>query len=287
MAQRSLVAVVLATAAIAMQSAPALHAARLEPESLAGWTTYVHATERRLAHELGDGRRFLGIDFDSDAAAERKAVLGGQVVVRRLEVPGVNGRPIDVSSARVHHWRGAVFVPGATLADLLAELRRNAPPAGQDDVLASRVLERGPDRMKVYLKLQRHKIVTVVFNTEHVVTFNTYGPSRASTVSVATKIAELENPGTAEARERPQGDDRGFLWRLNAYWRYEQVAGGVIAECESISLSRDAPALVRYVVEPVIESTARESIERALTAFRARFTAQPEMPRAPSRAPSP
>jgi len=35
------------------------------------------------------------------------------------------------------------------------------------------------------------------------------------------------------------GDDRGFLWRLNAYWRYEQVAGGVIAECESITLSRD------------------------------------------------
>jgi hypothetical protein len=127
-------------------------------------------------------------------------------------------------SARVHHWRGVVFVPGVTLAELLAELRRNAPPAGRDDVLASRVLERGPDRMKVYLKLQRRKLVTVVYNTEHVVTFRTYGPARASTVSVATKIAELENPGTPEERERPQGDDRGFLWKLNAYWRYEQVA---------------------------------------------------------------
>jgi len=52
------------------------------------------------------------------------------------------------------------------------------------------------------------------------------------------------------------------------------VAGGVIAECESISLSRDAPALVRYVAEPLIESTARESMDRTLTSFRARFAAK-------------
>ena len=273
MSQQSWMSAALVTLAIASQTAPVVHAERLEPASFAGWTVYVNATESRMTRELGDGHRFLGIDFDAAAASERAAVLGGQVLVRRLEMSGAGGRSVDVPSARVHHWRGVVFVPGVTLAELLAELRRNAPPAGRDDVLASRVLERGPDRMKVYLKLQRRKLVTVVYNTEHLVTFRTYGPARASTVSVATKIAELENPGTPEERERPQGDDRGFLWKLNAYWRYEQVAGGVIAECESISLSRDAPALVRYVVEPLIESTARESMERTLTAFRARFTA--------------
>ena len=271
MSQQSWMSAALVALAITLQTAPVVHA--VEPVSFARWSVYVNATESRVTHELGDGHRFLGIDFDADAASERAAVLGGQVLVRRLDVSGADGRSIDVPSARVHHWRGVVFVPGVTLAGLLAELRRDAPPAGRDDVLASRVLERGPDRMKVYLKLQRRKVVTVVYNTEHVVTFRTYGPARASTVSVATKIAELENPGTPEERERPQGDDRGFLWKLNAYWRYEQVAGGVIAECESISLSRDAPALVRYMVEPLIESTARESMERTLTAFRARFTA--------------
>ena len=272
MSQQSWMPAVLVTLAI-VQSAPVVHAERLGPASFAGWTAYVNATESRVTRELRDGHRFLGIDFDADAASERAAVLGGQVLVRRLDVSGADGRSIDVPSARVHHWRGVVFVPGVTIAELLAELRRNAPPAGRDDVLASRVLERGADRMKLYLKLQRRKLVTVVYNTEHVVLFRTYGPARASTVSVATKIAELENPGTPEERERPQGDDRGFLWKLNAYWRYEQVAGGVIAECESISLSRDAPALVRYVVEPLVESSARESMERTVTALRARFTA--------------
>jgi len=271
MAQRSWMPVVVVTAAIAMQSAPVLHASRLESASLTGWTTYVTAVERRLARELGDSTRFMGIDFDADAASERAAVLAGGVLVRQLQVASADGRAIDVPSARVHHWRGSVFVPGVTLADILDELRRNAPPPGKDDVLASRVLERGPDRMKVYLKLQRHKIVTVVYNTEHSVTFRTFGPARASTVSVATKIAELEDPGTPQERERPQGDDRGFLWKLNAYWRYEQVAGGVIAECESITLSRDVPAVFSFVIGSMIESTARESMERALNSFRARF----------------
>jgi hypothetical protein len=69
----------------------------------------------------------------------------------------------------------------------------------------------------------------------------------------------------------PIGDDRGFLWRLNAYWRYEEVAGGVLAECESISLSRDVPSLVRYFVGPLVESAARDSMERTLTTLRMRF----------------
>jgi hypothetical protein len=48
-------------------------------------------------------------------------------------------------------------------------------------------------------------------------------------------------------------------------------AGGVIAECESLSLSRDVPVLVDYVVGRIIDGTARESMERTLSALRARY----------------
>ena len=118
------------------------------------------------------------------------------------------------------------------------------------------------------LRLQRQRFVTVVYNTEHTVTFTHFGNTRAASTSTATRIAEVSDPDTPQERELPLGDDRGFLWRLNAYWRYEEVSGGVIAECESISLSRDVPALLRYVVSPVVESTARESMERTLTTLR-------------------
>jgi len=81
----------------------------------------------------------------------------------------------------------------------------------------------------------------------------------------------VSDPDLPGERELPPGDDRGFLWRLNAYWRYEEVAGGVIAECESISLSRDVPSVLRYLVTPLVESTSRESMQRTLATLRSRF----------------
>ena len=245
-------------------------AAQLYPETAVAWTAYVSATERRMAGELESRRTFLALDFVPDAAAQRREVLSGEVVVAKMETIDGQGRKMAVPSALVHHWRGEVFIPGADVAQIVTQLQTGTSPR-QEDVLQSRVLERGPDRMKVYLKLQRKKFVTVVYNTEHLVTFARHGGTRATSTSTATKIAEVADPDTPEERELPIGDDRGFLWRLNAYWRYEQTDGGVIAECESISLSRDVPAVVRYLVGPLIERTAKESMARTLLTLRTRF----------------
>ena len=179
------------------------------------------------------------------------------------------GRRMTVPGALVHHWRGDIFIPGITVRQLPVDLQSHVPE--QEDVLRSSILERGPDRMRVYIRLQRRKLVTVTYNTEHVVTFFRFGAARAASVSTATRIAEVSDPDTPGERELSPGEDRGFLWRLNAYWRYEEVAGGVMAECESISLSRDVPSLLRYLVMPLVESTARESMERTLSTLRSRF----------------
>jgi len=150
-------------------------------------------------------------------------------------------------------------------------VRKGEIDTGQEDVLKSAVLSRGTDSLRLYLKLRRQKIVTAVYNTEHVVTFASYSPARASSTSTATKIAELVDPGLPNERELPPGQDRGFLWKWNAYWRYEQIDAVVLAECESISLSRDVPPLVGFMVRPIISSTARESMERTLEALRSRL----------------
>jgi len=252
-------------------AAPAVPGARLQPEAIAAWGAYATATERRIGKELAARDRFLVMDFSPDAAADRQATLAGAIVVRGVATVNGRGEDLEVPSAMVHHWRGAVFIPKASLNDVLAWLQAGAPAAKQEDVLQSAVLARGPDWTKIYLKLQRRKFVTVVYNTEHLVKYRRETPTRASSASTATKIAELADVGTPQEHELPQGDDRGFLWRLNAYWRYEEVPGGVIAECESISLSRDIPSVVRYLVQPMIDSAARESMERTLTTLRARF----------------
>jgi hypothetical protein len=265
--RRSVVVVVML-----LGSAAGLAAAHLCPESVAAWTRYVSATEARIAGELKSSRGFLALDFAPDAAAVRRAVLAGDVMVEPMGTTSAGGAPIDVPSAMVHHWRGAVLIPRMTVSRLVAELQQGAAPTRQEDVLESRVLERRPDWMRVSLKLQRKKIVTVVYNTEHLVVFARGSSTRATSASTATKIAEVADVGTPQEHELPAGDDRGFLWRLNAYWRYEQVAGGVIAECESITLSRDIPAVVRFVVRPLVERAARESMARTLVSLRARFS---------------
>ncbi len=245
-------------------------AAHLNPEAAVAWTTYLSATESRIARELRSPRAFLAIDFERDAATERRAVLDGAVVVQKVETLDARGEKIDAPFARIHHWRGDVMIPGVAVAQLVAQLENGALPK-QEDVVQSSVLERGPDRLKVYLRLRRKMLVTVVYNTEHVVTFAHYGSSRATSTSAATKIAEVSDPNTPEERELSAGEDRGFLWRLSAYWRYEDVPGGVIAECESVGLSREVPSVARYFMNPIIESTAKESMTRTLLAMRAHF----------------
>jgi hypothetical protein len=250
---------------------PVVPSVRLQPEAASAWATYASATERRINTELGSRDRFLAMDFSADAAADRQATLAGAIVVRGVDTRNDRGEDLDVPSAMVHHWRGAVFIPNVTLNTVLARLQAGAPAAKQEDVLQFALLARGADWMKIYLKLQRKKFVTVVYNTEHLVTFRRDAPTRASSASTATKIAEVASVGTPQEHELPQGDDRGFLWRLNAYWRYEEVPGGVMAECESISLSRDIPSVVRYFVQPMIDSAARESMERTLATVRGGF----------------
>jgi hypothetical protein len=258
--------VTIVMAAVAGQAG--LAAARLGPDALAGWQGYVAAVEHRRAGEAHDPRRFLAVDFEPGAAADRRAALAGRIVVDEVTARDARGAAIEVPSAMVHHWRGVVFLPDVSLDRLMATLESEAPPTGPD-VRRATVLARAPGALRLYLRLQRTRIVTVVYDTEHDVRFQRDGSSRASSVSIATKIAEVADAGTPRERELPAGDDRGFLWRLRAYWRYEAVDGGVLAECESISLSRGIPFGLQYVAGPLIASAARESMERTLTALRA------------------
>ena len=252
----------------------ALSAAELKRETLKSWAEYVHATELRIGRELAQGQKFLVLDFQEPrvAAEERKATLSGEIPTAKMESRGSNSLRIEVPGGMIHHWRGNVFIPGVDLNLVLARVEN--PVSGeikQEDVLKSSVLDRSEGYLKLYLKLQRSKIVTVVYNTVHEVRYQRQPQDRAWSSSKTLKIAELSHPNSPEEQEKPEGRDHGFLWRLNSYWRYEQVDGGVVVECESISLSRSIPSFLEFMVRPIIDRVARESMERTLTSLRERI----------------
>ena len=262
--------VALAAALLGGTAVPAA-AAELQPQTVAAWNRYVEATERRIAAELENEHpdRFLARDFGDGAAEARREVLAGRIRIDELETRDVDGERIRVPKGAIHHWLGSALIPDVTLEEVLHALIHAVDPQElQDDVIESRVLARpGEDRLELFLKLRRKQIVTVHFNSEHSAAYTRHRPGLASSRSVATRIAELDGAGTPDEREKPVGRDRGFLWRLNTYWRYLQVDEGVIFEVESISLSRGIPRLLRWMVSPLINRTARDVMTQTLVSM--------------------
>jgi hypothetical protein len=247
-----------------------VNAADLRPETVKAWNAYVEMTEQRIASEQSSTNKFLALDFQDGpkAVQDRRVLLSGEIQVKHVET----GKNIEVPGGMIHHWRGSIFIPQVTLDYVLSRVENpTAENTKQEDVLDCYVLERSPGQLKLYLKLQRSKIVTVRYNTEHSVRYQRLAKERAYSSSVATRIAEIERLPDNKEREKPEGSDRGYLWRMNSYWRYQQVQGGVIVECESLTLSRTVPMVLEYIIRPVVNRVARESMARTLQSMRTRI----------------
>jgi hypothetical protein len=228
--------------------------------ALRGWQDYTSTVNQR--HQDATPAAFFALDSRGVGGWRERATAG--------EIPMIEVEPPGIPEGKMHHWAGAVYVPRTTVAAVVQRMQEGAGRESQfyDEVTASKLLARTGDRLRVFMKLERDAtVLTVTYNTEHLVEYRRMG-SRATSRSVSTKIAELADAGTPQEREKPAGDDHGFLWKLNAYWRLEQTGDGVLIECESISLSRSVPFVVRPIVGPIANRIARESLERTLRSLR-------------------
>jgi putative flippase GtrA len=266
-------------ALVVLALASAAHAsdeAKLQPKTVAGFAKYAAAVEARRANELSGNTPFLA--FERHTAAEQARILTslkrGEVFVEQAAAARdqASAQEIPIDGGSINHWRGTVFVPSVKLDHLLKVLQEpQSDQHKQEDVLSSRVVSRDGDSQKVFLRLRRTKFVTVVYDTEYDVNYKRLSPDRALSNSISTKIVEIENAGTPRERAMPEGEDHGYMWRLNSYWRYKQFDGGVLVEVESLTLSRDLPAIIGPLIRPIVNSTARESMTRTLASVRARF----------------
>jgi hypothetical protein len=186
-----------------------------------------------------------------------------------------HGKDIEVPGGLIHHWVGAVFVPGATVEQAVALLQDYDRHAAiyAPTVARSRILDRDGDSFRVFLRFTMKKVITVVVNSEHQARFTRDGVDRARSRITSTRIAEVENPGTPAEREKPVGRDGGYLWRLNTYWRFLERDNGVYVECESITLTRGIPSGFGWLVGPFVTSIPRESLTFTLETTRARLSA--------------
>ncbi len=250
-------------------------AAAAEPpaKASAAFAQYVRLTEARLDVELGRDDRFLWLD--SLPATRRESAMTrlkrGEVVLERLETRDA-GQTIHVPGGMIHHWIATVYLPAVGLervVPILQDYDRHAQlfaPA----VVRSTLRSRRGDDFTMYLRLMRTKVLTVVLDTENDVHYIALGPGRVEFRARSTSIREVADAGTSRESVKPPGAGRGFMWRLNTYGRLEKRDGGTIVQFETVSLSRDIPLGLGWIIGPFVTSVPKESLVFTLGTLRSR-----------------
>ena len=245
----------------------AVVAAPLKAHTAQAFAKYVAETERQAAPSLASTDRFLWIDVNRPKALP--SLRQGEIVVEKMETK-IDGKPIDVRDGMIHHWLASGFVKGVTVdraLTILQDFDRHAEYY-KPSIDRSKLLGRNGDAFKVYLRFYTKKIITVVINTEHEAVFAHPGPGRATNRMVSTRIAEVENVGKPDEKEKPVDGGDGYLWRLNTYWRFLERDGGLYIQCESISLTREPPFFLRLLIQPFIGNIPKEQLTGLFQATR-------------------
>jgi hypothetical protein len=254
---------------VARAGEPALP--RLKTETQGAFARYLRLVEARNDAELKRGAGLLWVDgLAEEQRAEAYAALKrGEVKLQKLEIRD-NNKPIPCPGGLIHHWTGVVFIPGAKLEDVLTVLEdyNKHSMYYAPDVERSKIESRAGDHFRIFLRFRRHKVITVVLNTEHDVDYFHDAPGRAHSRSSAVRIAEVENAGKSDEREKTPGDDGGYLWRMETWWRMEERDGGVYVQSEVASLTRDIPTGFGWMIGPFVTGIPKETLTFTLEATR-------------------
>ena len=194
----------------------------LEPKAASGFARYVELTEARNEQELKSGAGFW---IDALAGGEREAdyvaLRRDEVELRKLQTLD-GGAEITVPGALVHHWVGAIYIPGVSVDDVLAVLqdydRQSVYYA--PDVERSKLESRDGDHFRAFLRFRRRKVITVVLDTEHDIHYFRDTAGMAHSRSSAVRIAQVENPGGANEREKTPAMTTGSCgkWKRGGGW---------------------------------------------------------------------
>jgi hypothetical protein len=252
-------------------ASPILLAETPSPKTTKAFNTYIEAAEARNNEELLTRKNFLWLDTLSASERERTYLLlkRQQTIIRR-SASCASRDCSNIPGGLIHDWTGITFVPDVTLQQTLTALQDYDRDADyyRPTVLRSKLLSREGNSFHVFLRLKETHVLTVVLDTEYEIQYLVIDSTHAASISHSTSITEIETAGTPQEHATSPKDNHGFLWRLNSYWRFYQADGGVYIQCHAISLTRDIPTGLGWLVAPFIENVPRESLDFTLTATR-------------------
>ena len=243
--------------------AQAANIVQLKPRTLEAFDAYIRDAEAAMQPALRGERPFLWSDTRSDIT--QKIAKGG-IVAEFWSGTG----PGEVPNGLIHDWIGAVFAPEATVEAVLSCVQDydNHQNIYKPEVVDSKLISHEGNDFKIFMRLLKKKIITVVLDTDHDVHYQRVDNKRWFCRSYTTRVAEVEDPGTPKEKVQPPDTGYGFLWRLYSYWRFAERDGGAYIECRAVSLTRDIPIGLGWIIKPIIRELPRESLINTLQATR-------------------
>jgi hypothetical protein len=238
---------------------------QLKPSTLEAFDAYIHEAEAGMEATLDGNRPFLWSDGSADRARQ---VREGKIVVHCWSGKESGKEPVKVPDGLIHDWAGAAFAAGTTVKEALALVQDydNHKNVYKPEVIDSKLLEHHDNDFRIYLRLLKKKIITVVLDTDHDVHYSCLGGTRWFCRSYTTRVAEVDDAGKPDEKVLPPDAGYGFLWRLDSYWRFQERDGGVYVECRAVSLTRDVPSGLGWIIEPIVRKLPRESLSNTLRA---------------------
>jgi hypothetical protein len=243
----------------------------LKPETVEAWDEYVQSVNAQFRERLNRDGRLLRVE---EAPDRLSTLMQGQILAE--PVAGT----VKVPHGLIHDWYGAVFVPGATIQDVLYVLgdydryREFYRPTVVDSKLLERTSE---DEKFSLLMLSKVLFVTVALYAQYESHLTCLDERRCYIVSHSLRTQQIRDYGRASERTLPPDEGDGYLWRLYGITSFEECNGGVLIENESIGLSRDIPASVRWLVSPIVNRLPRNSMTTGLRQTRGAISAATAM----------
>jgi len=219
-------------------------AQQLKPATAQQFDCYVQSAEARM------DRRKAFVLADTDT------VLNGQIVhgqeIRTIEANGPN--PHKLAGGQLYDWIAAAFIPGASLDRLIRMLQDydNRPRYFPETISASKLLcLTGTDRFQYSMRMKEPAILDVASD----VVWERVDQQRWRCRSGSTSVAAV-------------GKDRGYLRRLNSYWRFAETGKGVFVEAETITLSDEFGSVTRMLGSALMGINPEKSLKHSLASMR-------------------
>jgi hypothetical protein len=249
------------------------NSATLKKETVKAWQEYVEAANTQMQEHLVPGHPFLLTDTDENQASATR-LRTGEILVS----PAGEHIPKHVPSGLIHDWNGQVFIPNATIHDLLPVVRDYncykavyKPAVIDSKTIAAESSPGSPVSEDQFHMLLMNKTLIaktaldIDFQSSYVRVPDVRGSDqRWYSISDSTRIQEIAGYGTENQHMLPEDEGTGLIWRTYSITRFEERDGGVYIELQAIVLSRDIPFILRYVVSPIVRRVSREALMTSL-----------------------